>query len=193
MTKPPAQPSRDYRLSADSAAEPLSAQAAVMLPAQLLQPGEVIVLLLKPSPLFIVLAPLRTLVIILLSVLLVGQVQARGFRLGLSTADLVLAGAGLIGARLFWQVLEWLNQIYVLTDQRVIRVRGVLNVRVFECPLQNIQQTDLILPLIQRLFGLGTIGFATAGTAFHEAFWLMLGKPLDVHQKIVETLRRYRR
>ncbi|XAL98780.1 PH domain-containing protein [Phycisphaeraceae bacterium D3-23] len=193
MTKPPAPPPRDYRLSADGAAEPLSAQAAVMLPAQLLQPGEVIILLLKPSPLFIVLAPLRTIIVILLGVLLLGQFQARGINLGLSHADLVLAGAGLIGARLFWQVLEWLNQIYVLTDQRVIRVRGVLNVRVFECPLKNIQQTDLILPLLQRLFGLGTIGFATAGTAFHEAFWLMLSKPLDAHQKIVETLRRYRR
>ncbi|MFI4859393.1 MAG: PH domain-containing protein [Phycisphaerales bacterium JB063] len=193
MTKPPAPPPRDYAMNADGAAEPLSAQAAVMLPAQLLQPGEIIILLLKPSPLFIVLAPLRTLIIILLGVLLLGQLQARGINLGLSHADLVLAGSGLIGARLFWQVLEWLNQIYVLTDQRVIRVRGVLNVRVFECPLQNIQQTDLILPLLQRLFGLGTLGFATAGTAFHEAYWLMLSRPLDVHQKVVETLRRYRR
>ncbi|MEM9416486.1 MAG: PH domain-containing protein [Planctomycetota bacterium] len=193
MTKPPAPPPTVYTMNADGTAEPLSAQAAVMLPAQLLQPGEVIVLLLKPSPLFIVLAPIRTLTVILLGILLVALVQRRGIDLGLSTADLVLAGAGLIGARLFWQVLEWLNQIYVLTDQRVIRVRGVLNVRVFECPLANIQQTDLFLPLLQRLFGLGTLGFATSGTAFHEAYWLMVGKPLEVHQKVVETLRRYRR
>lgn len=193
MTKPPAPPPLTSAMNADGAAEPLSAQAAVMLPAQLLQPGEVIVLLLKPSPLYIVLAPLRTLIVILLGVLLVVQLQRRGIELGLSNADVILAGAGLIGARLFWQVLEWLNQIYVLTDQRVIRVRGVINVRVFECPLKNIQQTDLILPLVQRLFGLGTLGFATAGTAFHEAYWLMLSQPLDVHHKVVETLRRYRR
>jgi len=81
----------------------------------------------------------------------------------------------------------------VLTDQRVIRVRGVLNVLVFECPLSRIQQTNMILPLIQRLCGLGTIAFATAGTSMHDAFWLMINNPLDVHQKIVETMRRYRR
>jgi len=168
-------------------------RAAAMLPAELLQPGEIIILLLKPSPWFIVLMPIRFIVAIVLIATFIVQLENRGINLGLDQHDLIIGTLGFIGLRLFWQMLDWLSHVYVLTDQRIIRVRGVLNVHVFECPLQKIQQTDLILPLIQRLFWLGSIGFATAGTAAHEAYWLMLAKPLEVHAKIVETLRRYRR
>lgn len=194
----PAKPVRQHTLAAAEAgeaaeAEPMLARASAMLPAQLLQPGEIIILLIKPSPLYILLVPIRFIAIVLLCMLLASQLLSRGFNLGLDRHDIVIAAMGVIGIRLFWSMLDWLSQVYVLTDQRIIRVMGVLNVQVFECPLQKIQQTDLILPLMQRLFWLGSIGFATAGTAVHEAYWLMVAKPLDVHAKIVETLRRYRR
>lgn len=193
-----AKPTQDHAFAAADAgdaadAEPMLARASAMLPAELLQPGEIIILLIKPSPWFILLAPIRFIAIVLLCALLAAQLQARGFNIGMDRYDLIIATLAVLGLRLFWQMLEWLSHVYVLTDQRVIRIQGVLNVHLFECPLQKIQQTDLILPLIQRLFWLGSIGFATAGTAGHEAFWLMVAKPLEVHNKIVETLRRYRR
>ncbi|MFN3166945.1 MAG: PH domain-containing protein [Phycisphaeraceae bacterium] len=195
-------PAADAHLRSDFAAaeagdaadaEPMLARATAMLPAQLLQPGEIIILLLKPSPWFILLVPLRFLTVVLLCATLAILLQRKGYDLGVGRHDVVIATLALVGARLFWQMLDWLSRVYVLTDQRIIRVKGVLNVQVFECPLQKIQQTDLILPLLQRLFWLGTIGFATAGTAAHEAFWFMVARPLDVHQKVIETLRRYRR
>lgn len=174
-------------------AQPNLARAAAMLPEQLLQPGEIIILLIKPSPWFILLVPLRFIAVIALCAALIAQLQRRGFDLGLDSHDLIVATLAVIGLRLFWQMLDWLSHVYVLTDQRIIRVMGVFNVQVFECPLNKIQQTDLILPLLQRLFWLGSIGFATAGTATHEAYWLMVAKPLEVHAKIIETIRRYRR
>ena len=164
-----------------------------MLPAELLQPGELIILLIKPSPLYILLVPMRFVALVLLCTMLGAQLQSRGISFGLDRHEIIIVALAVIGVRLFWQMLDWLSHVYVLTDQRVIRVQGVLNVHVFECPLQRVQQTDLILPLAQRLFWLGSIGFATAGTAGHEAYWLMIAKPLEVHKKIVETLRRYRR
>ena len=189
--------SPDHALAAEAGdaaeTEPTLARANAMLPAELLQPGEIIILLIKPSPLFILLVPLRFIAIVLLCALLIGQLQSKGISIGLDRYDVIVATLAIIGLRLFWQMLDWLSHVYVLTDQRIIRVMGVLNVQVFECPLQKIQQTDLILPLIQRLFWLGSIGFATAGTAAHEAYWLMVARPLEVHKKIVETLRRYRR
>ena len=194
-----AKPSKEHALAAAEAgdaaadAEPMLARANAMLPAELLQPGEIIILLIKPSPLYILLVPLRFIAIVLLCALFAVQLQKRGINIGLDRHDVIIAALGVIGVRLFWQMLDWLSHVYVLTDQRIIRVMGVLNVQVFECPLQKIQQTDLILPLIQRLFWLGSIGFATAGTAVHEAYWLMVARPLEVHSKIVETLRRYRR
>lgn len=166
--------------------------AAAMLPAELLQPGEIIILLLKPSPWFIVLSCLKPLTVIALAtltLLLTDQVV----NLPLTRREFVLLGVALGVLRLFWQFLEWLGRVYVLTDQRVIRVMGVLRVSVFETPLQHVQHTNLLFTIRERLTGLGTIAFATSGTGGYEAFWIMLAKPLDVHRKVVETLNRYRR
>ena len=77
----------------------------------------------------------------------------------------------------------------MLTDQRVLRIKGVLKVSVFECQLHQIQQTDLVFTLRERFIGLGTIGFSTAST---DAFWLMVAQPLDVHQQVIASIKRYR-
>ena len=171
----------------------IAARAAAMLPAELLQPHEIIILLLKPSPWFIVLAPLKTLVTLAILTLL-GWLAA-GMYVGgpVAQRDVVVLGIALIGFRLFWQFLEWLSRVYVLTDQRMIRVRGVLRVQVFECQLKQIQHTEASFSIRERVFALGTIAFATAGTALAEVYWSMLARPLEVHQRIVQTLRRYRR
>jgi hypothetical protein len=45
----------------------------------------------------------------------------------------------------------------------------------------------------RRLFGLGSIGFATAGSDTYEAFWVMIRRPYVVHHTVVETIHRYGR
>lgn len=172
--------------------DPVALRAAAMLPAQLLQPGEIIVLLLKPHPLYIVLAPLMTLTM-MLTVTVVGVFIARSAGTYDTAQNIALIGGVLILARLFWQFLEWLSRVYVLTDQRVITLAGVLRVRVFEAPLNNIAHSELLFSLRERFFALGTLGFYTAGSALAEAYWVMVATPLDVHAKVVETLKRYRR
>ena len=173
--------------------EEVSTASAALLPAELLQPGEIIILLLKPSPWFIVLSPLRTLALLALLTLGVLVLLSWGVPLGLAHREIILLGVAAAVLRLFWQFLEWLSRVYVLTDQRVIRVKGVLRVNIFETPLQQIQHTNLLFSIRERLFGLGTIAFATAGTGVYDAFWTMVSSPLDVHQKVIQTLRRYRR
>lgn len=166
-------------------------RAAAMLPTELLQPGEIIILLLKPSPWFILLAPLKTILLLAVATAIAAVLPLD--RAAVANQQLVLAGLTLIALRLFWQFLEWLSRVYVLTDQRVIRVMGVLRISIFEAPLQQVQHTTLIFSIRERLCGLGTIGFATAGTGGFEAYWQMVAKPYDVHQKVVQTLKRYRR
>ncbi len=180
--------------SADQAAPPAAVddpRALAMLPTQLLHDGEVIILLLKPSPWFIVLDVLPWLGCLGL-VLTGGLVLTAQGLWSLGRTDLVLAALTLAGLRLFWQFLEWLSRVYVLTDRRILRVRGVVRVQVFECALSRIQHTQADFSLRERLFGLGTISFATAGTAVVEVSWRMLAKPLEVHQIVLRTLDRYR-
>jgi uncharacterized membrane protein YdbT with pleckstrin-like domain len=112
--------------------------------------------------------------------------------MGISRRDAELLVVALAGLWLFWQFLEWLSRIYVLTDRRIIRLQGVLRVHMFESALKQLQHTEVYLSLRERVFGLGTIGFATAGTAFAEAHWQMVAKPFEVHQIIRKTIERYR-
>ncbi|MEM8737080.1 MAG: PH domain-containing protein [Planctomycetota bacterium] len=205
MTDPPPHDKGRLRLSADHpAAAPdvevdgaLDAdhavvRAATMIPAQLLQPGEIIILRLKPHPLYMVLSPLKTLVIMTL-VTLLGVRLARNAEAYDLAQNLVVIGGLLVVARLFWQFLEWLSRVYVMTDQRVITVAGVFRVRVTDTPLSRITHSQLFFSLRERFFALGTLGFNTAGTALTEAYWVMVAQPLEVHAKVVETLKRYRR
>ncbi len=172
-------------------AEPTAARVAATLPDQLLQGGETIVLLLKPSPWFIVLEPAATYLVIF--ILTATAVLAERFTSTIiAPRDAVLIGFVLAMVRGAWQFLEWLSRVYVLTDMRMIRVRGVLRVSVFETPLKNIQHTRMVLTLRERPFGLGSIAFATAGTATEEAAWTMVARPLEVHRIVGQTLQRYR-
>lgn len=170
----------------------LDAKAALLLPAQLLQPGEIIILALKPSPLMIVLEPLKQLTVIAFAAAIFATAAQYLGRPELAT-KVLLGGLAIITARIFWECLEWLSRVYVLTDRRVIRVAGVLRVAVFEAGLEQVQHTEVLLSLRERLFNLGTIAFSTAGTATSEAYWRMVVNPLDVHRTIINTLRRYRR
>ncbi len=172
-------------------------RAAALLPQQLLQSGEVIILLIKPSPWYIVLESLRFLAVI--AALLAAALASTGWLadytnldLVLTKLDLVLLALGIMGARLVWQFLEWLSRVYVLTDRRVIQIMGFFRVQVFETQLKKIQHTVTLFSIRERLFSLGTIGFATAGTDAVEAIWRMVSKPLEVHRVVIETLNRYR-
>ncbi len=160
-----------------------------LLPARMLQPGETIVLQLKPSPLYILIGPAGFLLLVL-TLAVVGVYLDRGANAGQLSPTIALSATTLVGLRLGWQFLDWLCKVYVLTDRRVIRVQGVVRVHAFESPLESIRHTNLYLSLRERLAGLGTITFSTAGTGGVEAAWIFLANPLDVHAKVVELVRR---
>jgi hypothetical protein len=178
--------------SAEGAADLPAQQIDAALPAGLVHDDEVIILLLRPSPLYIVLASAGSLVFIamiafglayLTKLPWVHWTDQQAFGLGIGLACL----------RLGWQGLEWWSRLYVLTDRRVIRRKGVLRVMLFEAPLRNIAHTGVFTRVRERVFGLGTIGFATAGSDGFEAFWAMIAQPYDVHRTVTQAIERYGR
>jgi uncharacterized membrane protein YdbT with pleckstrin-like domain len=78
----------------------------------------------------------------------------------------------------------------MLTNQRVVTIKGVINVNVYQAHLRKIQRTTLYRPWYLRLLGLGTVGFATAATETFDSTRLMLAKPIDAHETVVRTIRR---
>jgi hypothetical protein len=173
---------------ADVTALPAAQTAAI--PKDLVEEDEVIILLLRPSILYVPLSSLGGLVVIALVTFALAW-MARMWQPGWSDTSAFLLGLGLAALRLGWQLLEWGSRIYVLTDRRIITRGGVLRLAVFQTQLRNIQHTSVFASVRERACGLGTIGFATAGSDTFESFWVMIRQPFAVHKLIVETIRRY--
>lgn len=165
------------------------AGASVVLPARLIHEDEEVVLAIKPSGFFVLLvsAPLIFFLVVLVAgACLLDRINA--VHLPIQAIAVVCMAVGAL--RLAVSCLQWLSRVYVLTNRRVLRVKGVLRVSVFECSLQRIQNTVLALSPGERLLGMGTLLFATAGTGQMEASWAMIAKPAEVHEIVVEYIHR---
>lgn len=162
------------------------------LPEGLVDDDEVVILLLRPSMLYIPLASLSGLLVIAVVTL---ALMYLGRLVGMAGTDTVAFGLGVAGGivRLAWQGLEWWSRLYVLTDRRVLRRKGVLRPTVFEAKLGDIQHTSVFRRLRERTCGLGSIGFASAGSEVFNAFWVMIRQPFAVHRTVVEAIERYGR
>jgi hypothetical protein len=177
--------SHRFHIGANSASVTGSLTGAV--PAHLLNEGEQIILAIKPSLWFIVFRSAPLILILFLFLLGFGYffpVES----LGGWSRTIHQGVAIVIFLQLLSAVLQWTSRLYVLTDRRIMRVRGIVNIDVFECPLMKIQNTYITLAWYERLFGLGTILFATAGTAGLEAAWQNISQPLEVHELIRKAI-----
>lgn len=157
-----------------------------------LHPDETVIMVLRPSPLYIVLSSLGTLVAAVIATLVLAY-AARHPWCPWSDAHAAGFGIGLASMRLGWAWLDWINHAYALTDRRVIARRGVIRTLLAEAPLSRIQNTIVIQSVRERVCFLGTLGFATAGRGTFDAFWESIPAPFDVHRKVLEAIGRYGR
>jgi hypothetical protein len=175
----------------DSASPTVPAEIArAVMPEQMLHEDEVVLLLTKPSLWFIVLTSFRfVLGVTLLGVLLVQIFELRASG-SITPQSVALVTALLCLGRVVWALLVWTSHIYMLTNLRIVTIKGVINVAVFQAPLRKIQRTVLYKPLALRLFGVGTIGFATAATTEFDSTWLMVARPVPVHEAVVAAINK---
>src|SRR5690606_28536166 len=86
---------------------------------------------------------------------------------------------GLVLVVLAWNLLVWLSRAYRLTSRRLIRSAGVLNRSTMEIPLERIQHLEVHRTWAERLLGLGSLGFSTAGGAWREMVWVNIDRPYN--------------
>lgn len=181
---------RDYVVvSGEAPALEVNASAQA-LPRGLVDQDETIILMLRPSFWFILLTSLGSLLLIAIVCLSLAY-AARRYPVGWSDTQAFGLGIVLAVLRLGWQTADWWSRVYVLTDRRILCRSGVLRSVVFAVPLREIQHTSVFARLSERAFGLGTIGFASAGRETYQAFWLMVKQPFAVQRIILDAVRRY--
>ena len=155
--------------------------------AAMLEPAEIIIGVFRPSMLWIVFRSLRWLLAIACVAVLaltLGALEAW------SSTVLQLATA-VAAARVAVAAAEWASRVYVLTDRRVLRRRGVLAPTVYSANLNALRRVDLLQEGADRVLGTGTITFSTRTEGTWEAAWVMVPRARRVLE-LVESTRRKR-
>jgi len=162
--------------------------AVDVVPPHLLDGGEIVILAIKPSLWFIIFSSARWLAAVLL-IIITSKWLGEWIR-PLNSLQIIQGALVLAAARLAFGVLQWVSRLYVLTNRRIMRLTGIINIDLFECPLTKIQNTYLTLAWYERITRLGTISFATAGTGGVEASWANANNPLELHERVRSAIHR---
>jgi hypothetical protein len=161
---------------------------AALLAGHVLRDGEIVLLILKPSLWFIAFNSARVaaaaLFLLLAAKLLGDHVTHRTFHFYVEAAVFILAG------RVMWAVCQWMGRLYVLTDQRVLRIAGVFNVDVFDCPLRKIARTQVVYSVKERLCRLGSIEIHPRDEATPGTIWQAVSRPVHVNEAIVAAINK---
>jgi len=162
-----------------------------VVPEQILHDDEVVLLLTKPSLLFIPYTSfLFCLGALMLGVLFAQLTQYTSTAYFTPTSVALLTVLACVG-RLVWALLVWTSHIYMLTNQRIVTIKGVLNVHMFQAHLRKIQKTDLYRPLIYQILGTGTLAFSTAASSGDaDSTWQMISRPVQTHEQVVAAINK---
>jgi membrane protein YdbS with pleckstrin-like domain len=163
-----------------------------LIVSSLVSDGEIVLMVIRPSLWMVSLWSIGALGVIAGMVFALAWASSFSWA-GWTESQAFGLGLVLVGIRLIWQFLDWMNRLYVLTDRRVIRRRGIFQVDVFEARLDRIQQTSVVQLVRERAFGLGTVAFATAGTGTLDALWEAIDDPFTVHRAVTQAIDRYGR
>ncbi len=174
--------------SAEEAA-PAAATPVTMVPDKLLDAGEVVILAIKPSFWFVLLNSFP-------AVAAAGGVAMFCYalsRLGVAwmSPKVVLPLCAAVAlVKVMASCVQWAGRLYVLTNVRIIRLRGVLRADVFQCPLRRIAETNLAASLGERVFSVGSLWFNVPDSKAQETAWLHIAQPNEVHEVVREAIRR---
>jgi len=96
----------------------------------------------------------------------------------------VLCGVLAVG-RLIAACCQWAGTLYVLTNRRVLRIRGAIKVAIVGCALTEIRHTAMLTTgLIERIGGIGTLFFQTDCGNLTGGEWLHISRPGEVLKTI---------
>jgi hypothetical protein len=152
------------------------------MPRSVLDGGELVLLAIKPSmwrPFFDS-APL----LVICCALAIGLTWLGRPLAGLSlaaTAQIVLF-VGL--ARVGVAVVRWVPTWYLLTNRRIIDVRGVRKPRITSCLLIDVRNTYVNSTAAERWTRLGTITFVVDHASAPAHIWQSIARHEEVHAKI---------
>lgn len=186
MSKP--DPVKAVVVEATPAETPRVAAPATAAKLELLDGDEIIQVSIKPSPWFIPLVSFSVIVPIAFVAAALAVIMPTASGSHVTIAFQVLAAVAAL--RIGIATLQWASRLYVLTNRRVMRFTGVVNVHVTECRLARISAVDLHLPWYARLLRLGSIQMRSEGQKALLLTWDDVARPHEIHELVVRAVRK---
>jgi hypothetical protein len=166
----------------------LPGDSAVVIPAELLDGGEVVILAVRPSLWFLVFEPIKWVAVAVVLWLGISWLTPSSLW-GVSPSAVAQAIGLLLGVRLLVSVLRWVSRVYVLTNRRVMCIRGVLRPDLWECVLVRIRNTRLTAEPQEKLVGLGTIEFITEERPAPHRAWRYISRSEEIHAEVRKAIQ----
>jgi hypothetical protein len=178
---------------------PVAPGASTVLPAEaaiaerLLRDGEIIILAVKPSRWFVLLVTWP----VLWGAVLAGVVAVVAGRplVGETTPQTIWSFcAAVVGVRLVLASIQWAGRWYILTNYRLVQVRGLHGPDLVDHELRRIEKTFVHLGATGRLLpAVGTLLFDTVDGENRPPPWLHVSGPEEVERLVDEAIRHARR
>src|SRR5215203_2236907 len=86
--------------------------------------------------------------------------------------------------------IAWRSRSWILTDRRLVRHTGVINIEERSIPLKNIQDVNYSASLLGRMLGYGNLDVESAGQEDIEAM-VNVGKAAPFRAAIFEAMEHY--
>lgn len=93
----------------------------------------------------------------------------------------------------FMDYLRWNTEQYVITDRRVIQIRGIFNKSVIDSSLEKITDVGLRQSILGRIFNFGTVEILTASGDEGVNVMDRIGAPLEFKRAMLEAKHNYDR
>ncbi len=149
--------------------------------------SEIIILAIKPSLCYVLFVSGRWLAI-LLPIGMVAWLSGQLGWLGMQAQVLLATCLAVVFMRLAFGLLQWQSRVYILTNLRVLRIRGVVRVEMFQCPLLQLRDVRLTEGMAEKLMGLGTIGLVKNSSEKAAAHWQNIRRGEEVRGQILEAI-----
>ncbi len=183
--QPPADPIETTVAEAPPVAAPAKKAAASL---KLLDGNEIVQLSIRASPWCILLYSLKALLALALiaaAVAITSQGQPSGAAAIALLVILLVAFSAVVAA-----TLQWASRLYVLTNRRALRFRGVFNVEAAECALSQIRDARVQTSWFQPMLRLGSIHMTPTDSAGAEITWEHVARPGEVYEILAQAIQK---
>lgn len=161
---------------------------AIVTGIDVLQTDEIIQISLRPSLWFILIVSYQWVLACALLAGLIAFTNASSWTF--ATTSAFNGAIGVAGVRVCFATLQWASRLYVLTNRRILRFRGVLQVDVAECRLTNVSNIEMRVSMFQRVLGLGDIRVFPQDERRRFVDWDHVAHPLEIREILDKAVRR---